>query len=114
MIRNVVRSGLCLISVLLLSGCGLFAPIFGPVSQTTTSNVDQNKDEGYIRFSNIGSHDEIFLDGTAIGTGDAYRSGGELGVTPGTHEIEIREAGMTRWKQKVFIGTGSTRTIEVR
>ena len=114
MIRNVVRSGLCLISVLLLSGCGLFAPIFGPVSQTTTSNVDQNKDEGYIRFSNIGSHDEIFLDGTAIGTGDAYRSGGELGVTPGTHEIVISEAGMTRWKQKVFIGTGSTRTIEVR
>ena len=114
MITNDVRPGLCLISVLLLSGCGLFAPIFGPVSQTTTSNVDQNKDEGYIRFSNIGRHDEIFLDGTAIGTGDAYRSGRELGVTPGAHEIEIREAGMTRLKQKVFIGTGSTRTIEVR
>ena len=96
------------------SGCGLFAPLFGPVSQTTTSNVDQNKDEGYIHFSNIASHHEIFLDGTAIGTGDAYQSGGQLGVTPGTHEIEIREAGTTRLRQKVFIGTGSTRTIDIR
>lgn len=108
-----IRS-LLLLGTLLFSGCGLFAPIFGPVSQTTTSNVDQNKDEGYIRFSNMAGHDEIFLDGNAIGTGEAYRSGGQLGVTPGTHEIEIREAGLTRFKQKVFIGTGSTRTIDVR
>jgi hypothetical protein len=109
----VVRS-LFLLGVLLLSACGLFAPLFGPVSQTTTSNVDQNKDEGYIRFSNISGHQEIFLDGNAIGTGEAYRDGGQLGVTPGTHEIEIREAGLVRLKQKVFIGTGSTRTIDVR
>jgi hypothetical protein len=54
------------------------------------------------------------LDGNAIGTGEAYRDGGQLGVTPGTHEIEIREAGLVRLKQKVFIGTGSTRTIDVR
>jgi hypothetical protein len=100
--------------VLLVSGCGLFAPIFGPVSQTTTSNVDQNKDEGYIRFSNIGAGDEIFLDGDAIGTGGAYQSGGQLGVTPGTHEIEVRTGNTVRLKQKVFIGTGSTRTIDVR
>ena len=66
MITNVVRPGLCLVGVILLSGCGLFAPLFGPVSQTTTSNVDQNKDEGYIRFSNIGSHDEIFLDRKSV------------------------------------------------
>jgi hypothetical protein len=105
---------LFLLGVLLLSGCGLFAPIFGPVSQTTTSNVDQNKDEGYIRFSNIASHHEIFLDGTMIGTGEAYSAGGQLGVTPGTHEIEIREAGLVRFKKKVFIGTGSTSTIDVR
>lgn len=102
------------VGLLLISGCGLFAPIFGPVSQETTSNVDQNKDEGYIRFSNISSQHEIFLDGTAIGTGDAYRSGGQLGVTPGTHEIEIREGGTTRFKQKVYVGTGSTRTVDVR
>lgn len=114
MLTNVARLGICIIGVFSLSGCGLFAPIFGPVSQTTTSNVDQNKDEGYIRFSNIGSQHEIFLDGAAVGTGDAYKSGGQLGVTPGTHEIEIREAGITRLKQKVFIGTGSTRMIDIR
>ena len=111
---TIVPRSLFLLGVLLLSACGLFAPLFGPVSQTTTSNVDQNKDEGYIRFSNINSNQEIFLDGNAIGTGEAYRSGGQLGVTPGTHEIEIREAGLVRLKQKVFIGTGSTRTIDVR
>jgi len=105
---------LFLLVLLLLPACGLFAPLFGPASQTTTSNVDQNKDEGYIRFSNITGRDEIYLDGNAIGTGEAYRSGGQLGVTPGTHEIEIRDAGLVRFKQKVFIGTGSTRTIDVR
>lgn len=82
--------------------------------QTTTSNVDQKKDEGYIRFTNIGSHHQIVLDGVVIGTGDAYSDGGQLGVTPGTHEIEIRESGIVRLKQKVYIGTGSTRTIDVR
>lgn len=114
MTMAIVRRTMCLLGALLLSGCGLFAPIFGPVSQTTTSNVDQNKDEGYIRFSNIGSGDEIFLDGAAIGTGQAYQSGGQLGVTPGTHEIEVRTGERVRLKQKVFIGTGSTRTIDVR
>ena len=112
--RTVLLRSLFLLGLLLLPACGLFAPLFGPVSQTTTSNVDQNKDEGYIRFSNITSQQEIFLDGTAIGTGESYRSGGQLGVTPGTHEIEIREAGLVRLKQKVFIGTGSTRTIDIR
>jgi hypothetical protein len=109
-LRLILLSG----GVLLLAGCGLFAPIFGPVSQTTTSNVDQNKDEGYIRFSNIGSAQEIVLDGTPVGVGAAYRDGGQLAVSPGTHDIEIRDAGMTRFQQKIFIGTGSTRTIEVR
>lgn len=111
---TIALRSLFLLSTFFMAGCGLFAPIFGPVSQTTTSNVDQNKDEGYIRFFNITGHHEIFLDGNSIGTGEAYRAGGQLGVTPGTHEIEIREAGLVRFKQKVFVGTGSTRTIEVR
>ncbi|WP_447983900.1 hypothetical protein [Nitrospira sp. Nam74] len=111
---TVALRSLFLLGALHLSACGLFAPVFGPVSQTTTSNVDQNKDQGYIRFCNIAGHDEIFVDGQAIGTGEAYRAGGQLGVTPGTHEIEIREAGLVRFKQKVFIGTDSTRTIEAR
>ncbi len=105
---------LFLLGALLLPACGLLAPLFGPVSQTATSNIDQNKDEGYIQFFNITAHHEIFLDGNAIGTGEAYRAGGQLGVTPGTHEIEIREVGLTRFKQKVFIGTGSTRIIDIR
>lgn len=111
--RTIALPSLFLVGALVLTACGLLAPIIGPVSETTTSNVDQSKDEGYIRFSNIAGHHEIFLDGNPIGIGRAYQGGGQLGVTPGTHEIEIREAGLVRFKQKVFIGTGSTRTIDV-
>jgi hypothetical protein len=114
MLNKPLLHGVLLGFLLLLPGCGLLAPIFGPVSQTTTSNVDQNKDEGYIRFTNIASQHEIFLDGAAIGTGASYQDGGQLGVAPGTHEIEIREAGMVRLRKKVYVGTGSTRTIDVR
>src|SRR5438093_12131252 len=89
-----------LVIALLVAGCGLFAPIFGPVSQTTTSNVDQAKDEGYLRFANITASQEIVLDGQLVGPGAAYTGGDLLGVSPGTHEVEIREAGLTRWKQK--------------
>ncbi len=110
---RLVQGAMGLFGVLLLAGCGLFAPIFGPVSQTTTSNVDQSKDEGYLRFNNIGTDDEIFLDGSPIGLGAAYRTGGQLGVSPGSHDLEIRAGGMSKLKQKVFIGTGSTRTIDV-
>lgn len=114
MIAKLLVQGVLLFSLFFLPGCGLFAPIFGPVSQSTTSNVDQAKDEGYIRFTNIAPHHLIVLDGEVIGAGEAYRDGGQLGVTPGTHDIEIREGEIVRLKQKVFIGTGSTRTIEMR
>ncbi|MBA2252865.1 MAG: hypothetical protein H0W13_09210 [Nitrospirales bacterium] len=102
------------LSALLLAGCGLFAPIFGPVSQTTTSNIDQAKDEGYLRFTNIKTDQEILLDGDVIGLGGAYAGGGLLGIALGSHDIEIRESGLTRFKQKVFINTGATRTIEIK
>jgi hypothetical protein len=108
-----INTGIAL-SALLLAGCGLFAPIFGPVSQTTTSNVDQVKDEGYVRFTNIRTDQEILLDGDIIGPGGVYAGGGLLGVVPGSHDIEIRESGITRFKQKVFITTGATRTIEIK
>lgn len=112
--KTVVVYSALLLGLILSSSCMLLSPLFVDGTQTTTTNVDQNKDEGYIRFSNITSQHEIFLDGTGIGTGGAYQAGGQLGVMPGTHEIEIREAGLVRLKQKVFIGTGSTRTIDIR
>ena len=114
MIRALTFYMMCMLGALLISGCGLLAPIVGPVSETTTSNVDQTKDEGYIRFTHIAAGDRIFLDGTAIGTGEAYQTGGQLGVSPGTHEIEVRTGDTVRLRQKVFIGTGSTRTIDLR
>ena len=97
-----------------LSACGFLAPVFGPVYQTSTENVDQAKDEGYLRFTNITSQHQIYLDGTSIGSGEAYSGGDLLGVSPGTHLVEIMRDGNVELKQKVFIGTGSTRTIELK
>jgi len=69
---------------------------------------------GYLRFTNITSQHQIYLDGASIGSGEAYSSGDLLGVSPGTHLVEIMRDGNVELQQKVFIGTGSTRTIELK
>jgi len=54
MAKGMVNNPVILILVFFLSsGCGLLAPLFGPVYQTSTSNVDQAKDQGYIRFTDV-------------------------------------------------------------
>ncbi len=100
--------------VLLLSSCGFLAPVFGPVHETSTSNVDHAKDEGYIKFVNTTGDHRIFVDGKPAGAGDDYSSSKVLAVPPGPHLVEITQDGNTILSQKVFIGTGSTRAIEVR
>ncbi len=101
-----------------LAGCGLMAPVVGPVYQSSTSNVDQGKAEGYIRFVNATSEHEIFIDGTSIGSGEAYDSGatgtqGVLAVSSGTHLVEIRRGSQMLYQRKVFLGTGVTRSITI-
>ncbi len=101
-----------------LAGCGLMAPVVGPVYQSSTSNVDQGKAEGYIRFVNATSKHEIFIDGTSIGSGEAYDSGatgtqGVLAVSPGTHLVEIKRGSQMLYQRKVFLGTGVTRSITI-
>ncbi len=98
----------------LLSGCGLLAPVLGPVYETSTSTVDQAKDEGYIQFTNTTSDHRIFLDGKPVGTGTDYASGRVLAVPPGPHLVEITQGGTIVLHQKVFIGAGSTRAIELK
>lgn len=98
----------------LLSGCGLLAPVLGPVYETSTSTVDQAKDEGYIQFTNATSDHRIFLDGKPVGTGTDYASGRVLAVPPGPHLVEITQGGTIVLHQKVFIGAGSTRAIELK
>ena len=97
-----------------LHGCGLFAPIFGPVYQDTTSNVDQAKDEGYIRFENLSSNHSVVVDMQLVGSGEGFRSRGVVAVSPGTHMVEIFRNGDLVKKEKVFVGTGSTHTVRIQ
>ena len=99
---------------LMLSSCGFLAPVFGPVHETSTSNVDQAKDEGYIKFINTTGDHRIFVDGKPVGVGDDYSSSRVLAVPPGPHLVEIKQGGGVILSQKVFIGAGSTRDIEIR
>ena len=101
-------------SVLLVASCGFLAPVFGPVHETSTTNVDQSKDEGYIRFINTASDHRIFVDGKPVGAGDEYSSSKVLAVSPGPHLVEIIQGSATVLSQKVFIGAGSTRSIEIQ
>lgn len=99
---------------LLLPGCGLLAPVLGPVYETSTSTVDQARDEGYIRFTNATADHRIFLDGTFVGTGSDYTSDRVLAVPSGPHVVEIAQGNTIVLQQKVFIGAGATRAIDVR
>lgn len=104
--------------IIILTGCGLLAPIAGPVYESSTSNVDQGKSEGYIRLVNATSEHEIFIDGTSIGSGEAYDSRyastqGVLAVSPGTHLVEVRKGRQVLYQRKVFLGTGVTRSITI-
>ena len=104
--------------LIILTGCGLLAPVVGPVYQSSTSNVGQGKDEGYIRFVNVTSEHEIFIDGNSIGSGEAYDSThtitqGVLAVSPGAHRVEIMKGDQLLYQGKVFLGTGVTRSITI-
>ncbi|MGH7407559.1 MAG: hypothetical protein ACREKF_06070, partial [Candidatus Methylomirabilales bacterium] len=63
---------------------------------------------------NTTSDHQIFLDGKPIGTGTDYSSGKLLAVPPGPHLVEITQGGSIVLHQRVFIGVGSTRAIELK
>lgn len=114
MIMNSLKYGVIIVlGCLVFSGCGLLAPVLGPVYQTSTSNVDQGKDQGFIRFVNLTGEDMIYVDGNSIGTGEKFTNDALLALSPGTHSVEIAHSGSSAFNRKVFIGTGSTKTIEL-
>ena len=64
----------------------------------------------------VSSVNEIFIDGTSIGSGEAYDSVGAsaqgvLAVSPGTHLVEVMKSGQVLYQRKVFLGTGVTTSI---
>ncbi len=102
-----------IVGCIALSACGLLAPVLGPVYQTSTSNVDQGKDQGFIRFVNLTGDNLIYVDGNAVGSGEKFVSDSLLALSPGTHTVEIRKGSASVYNRKVFIGTGSTKSIEL-
>ncbi|GJL66386.1 MAG: hypothetical protein NPIRA05_13570 [Nitrospirales bacterium] len=114
MIYHSVKYGVViLLGCLVFSGCGLLAPVLGPVYQTSTSNVDQGKDQGFIRFANLAGDEMIYVDGNSVGTGEKFTPDALLALSPGTHTVEITHHNSSVYNRKVFIGTGSTKTIEL-
>ena len=119
MLSRIFCLGLIFLSVtIMLTGCGLLAPVVGPVYESSTSNVDQGKAEGYIRFINVTGEHEIFIDGTSIGSGEAYDSRhtstqGVLAVSPGTHLVEVMKGSHVLYQRKVFLATGVTKGITI-
>jgi len=97
-----------------LSGCGLLAPVIGPVYETSTSSVSQTKEEGYLQFTNATGDHRILVDGKPIGTGSDFPSSKLFAVAPGPHMVEIIRGEVTILQEKVFIGAGSTREIAIR
>ena len=99
--------------MMLITGCAI------PVYESTTNNVDQEKDEGYIRFVNVTRDHEIFIDGASIGSGETYNDSsyatrGVLALSPGTHLVEVTKDGNVLYKRKIFLSTGTTKSVNVQ
>ncbi len=124
MSKKIVPLGfLALGAIIMLTGCVI------PVYESTTSNVDQGKDESYIQFVNVQREHQIFIDGTSIGSGKKYNpafaydetyddSGraplrGVLAVSPGTHLVEITKDGRVLYQRKIFLSAGSTKSVTI-
>lgn len=112
--HKILVLALVITGFLLLPGCGLLAPVLGPVYETSTTTVDQAKDEGYLRFTNVTADHRIFLDGKFVGTGSDYASDRVLAVPSGPHVVEIAQGNTIVLQQKVFIGAGATRAIDLK
>jgi hypothetical protein len=96
------------------AGCGLLAPVIGPVHETTKNSVSQANEDGYIQFAGTGGEQRVFLDGKFVGVGTDFSSGKPLAVSAGSHLVEIRRGEALVLRETVFIGAGATREVGLR
>lgn len=65
-------------------------------------------------FEGISVRATIFLDGLEIGSADQFEDGNScLRVLPGTHNVEIREGTEVIFRERLYLGAGSTQTVEL-
>ena len=64
--------------------------------------------------ASIESKLEIFIDGLYMAdASELIEDGKGLAVLPGTHIVQLREAGKTVFEEKVYIGSGTSKTIPI-
>ena len=100
------RLELAVICMLLLTatGCG-----GGPYRTVYTG-----RDEGYLRFSGGRPGQTVYVDGGQQGSTEEFSGKpGVLATTPGLRTIEVREGDRVIMRDKVFIGAGVTKIIDL-
>lgn len=76
--------------------------------------VDTGRDEGYVLFSGGRSSQEVYVDGVNRGTANDFDGKPDvLAVVPGVRDVEVRQDGRVILRQRVFIGTGTTKIFDL-
>ena len=99
------RLELVVIAILLLTstGCG-----GGPFRAVHTG-----RDEGYLRFVGGRPGQTVYVDGVQRGSAEEFNGKpGILATTSGLRTIEVREGGQVVMRDQIFIGSGSTKTVD--
>ena len=60
---------------------------------------------GQVKLDTKVKHAEVFIDGAFAGTTHQTKS---MHLRPGSYNIEIREAGMTKFAERVYVVAGTT------
>jgi len=100
------RLGPVVIGMLLLTaiGCG-----GGPYRAVHTG-----RDEGYLRFLGGRPGQIVYVDGVQRGSAEEFSGKpGVLATTPGLRTIEVREGSQVIMRDQIFIGSGSTKTVDL-
>jgi hypothetical protein len=100
------RLGPVVIAMLLLTavGCG-----GGPYR-----TVHTGRDEGYLRFVGGRPGQIVYVDGVPRGSAEEFSGKpGVLAAPPGLRTIEVREGDQVIMRDQVFIGSGSTKTVDL-
>lgn len=93
---------------------GILISVSGGCGGGPYRTADTARDEGYLLFSGARPGHTVYIDGVLRGRAEAF--GGKpavLAATPGLRTIEVRNGDEVIVRDRVFIGRGTTRTIDL-